>query len=325
MPIHKESNFSVIAAIVANLVIATIKFIAAAITGSSAMIAEGIHSLVDTGNGGLILFGLYRSARPENPRHPFGYGKELYFWSLIVAISIFGIGGGMSVYEGILHIREPSELHDPSVNYWVLGIATLVEGTSFVIALRQFWAAKGTRSAIEFVRKTKDPSLFTVVFEDAAAMLGLLVAFIGVFLSQYFNEPRLDGAASVLIGVILMAVAWVLAIESKGLLIGEGVDAAVLERMHATVDADPDVEHVGKIRTLYFGPHDLLVTLDVVFQKSLLAEAINTAIGRIHAALRQVSPEIKHVYIEVESLRDLHATQIRDAKIAAGEKPEQTH
>lgn len=302
---HGESKIAIVAAVIANLAIAAIKFVAAAITGSSAMIAEGIHSLVDTGNGGLVLLGMRRSQAPADAQHPFGYGKELYFWTLVVAISIFGIGGGMSVYEGILHILDPSPLSSPTVNYIVLGIAVLVEGASFVIAMREFWRAKGSRGAFRFIREAKDPSLFTVVFEDAAAMLGLLVAFLGVFLGHWLHNPYFDGAASVVIGLILMSVAWLLAAESKGLLIGEGVTAPVLARMQAAVAADTDVEQVGLIRTLYFGPNDLLVNLDVVFSKQLRADAINAAIGRIEAALKQISPEISHVYIEVESLRDL--------------------
>ena len=302
---HGESKIAIVAAVIANLAIAAIKFVAAAITGSSAMIAEGIHSLVDTGNGGLVLLGMRRSQAPADAQHPFGYGKELYFWTLVVAISIFGIGGGMSVYEGILHILDPSPLSSPTVNYIVLGIALLVEGASFVIAMREFWRAKGSRGAFRFIREAKDPSLFTVVFEDAAAMLGLLVAFLGVFLGHWLHNPYFDGAASVVIGLILMSVAWLLAAESKGLLIGEGVTAPVLARMQAAVAADTDVEQVGLIRTLYFGPNDLLVNLDVVFSKQLRADAINAAIGRIEAALKQISPEISHVYIEVESLRDL--------------------
>lgn len=302
---HGESKIAVVAAVIGNLVIAIIKFIAASITGSSAMIAEGIHSLVDTGNGGLILLGMRRSTSPPDAEHPFGHGKELYFWTLIVAISIFGIGGGMSVYEGVSHIQHPSVIEDPTVSYIVLAISFLVEGTSFLVAFRQFGKARGRMSARQFVRRSKDPSLFTVVFEDSAAMLGLVVAFLGVYLGHVFQQPLFDAAASIVIGLLLMTVAWLLARETQGLLIGEGVEPEQLEAMRTLVLDDEDVDRVGEIRTMYFGPHDLLVALDVVFKPGLRNERIHEGITRIEAALKELRPEITRVYIEVESVKDL--------------------
>jgi cation diffusion facilitator family transporter len=300
-----ESKIAVVAAIVGNLIIAIIKFIAGAFTGSSAMISEGIHSLVDTGNGVLILMGMRRSTAPADAEHPFGHGKELYFWTLIVAISIFGIGGGMSVYEGITHLLHPVHVENPWPNYIVLAIAALVEGTSFIIAMRQMNAARGRVGVARFIRTSKDPALFTVVFEDSAAILGLVVAFLGIWLGQLTGSPLFDGAASVLIGVILMGVAFLLARESKGLLIGEGVEPAVLADMRQIVAAEAAVDGIGDVRTMYMGPEDLLVNLDVAFRAGLPAEEIHEAVGRIEAALKSAYPEIGRIYIEVDSLTDV--------------------
>ncbi|MCX8007747.1 MAG: cation diffusion facilitator family transporter [Coriobacteriia bacterium] len=298
-----ESKTAVIAAVIGNLVIAAGKFAAAAITGSSAMIAEGIHSLVDTGNGALLLLGMKQSTRPPDADHPFGHGKALYFWSLIVAMSIFGIGGGMSVYEGITHIEHPSPLENPTWNYIVLGFAMAVEIASFRVALREFNKARKETRPLEFVRRSKDPSLYTVVFEDSAALLGLIVAFAGVFLGHLFENPYFDGAASIVIGLILMGVAWLLAAETHGLLLGEGADPALRERIAALIEADDAVDRVSDVLTMYMGPHDLLVNVGVHFRRGLNAEAVHAAIHRIEDRLRSEHPEIQRVYVEVESLR----------------------
>jgi len=302
-----ESKVAVIAAVIGNLLIAIIKFIAGAITGSSAMISEGIHSLVDTGNGGLVLMGMRRSTAPADAEHPFGHGKELYFWTLIVAISIFGIGGGMSLYEGIIHLLHPSHVENPWPNYIVLAIAVVVEGSSFIIAMRQLNSVRGKVGVRRFIRTSKDPSLFTIVFEDSAAMLGLIVAFLGIWLGQLTGSPLFDGAASVIIGLILMSVAFLLARESKGLLIGEGVEPPVLARMNEIVASEDAVDAVGDIRTMYLGPNDLLVNLDVAFRTGLPAEEIHEAVGRIEANLKGAYPEIGRIYIEVDSLKDVQA------------------
>lgn len=303
-----ESKVAVVAAVVGNLTIAIIKFAAAALTGSSAMIAEGIHSLVDTGNGGLVLLGMRRSATPADAEHPFGHGKELYFWTLIVAISIFGIGGGMSLYEGITYLQHPSPMGDPWPNYIVLAIAFVVEGSAFTLAMREFSAAKGDRGAAEFIRNSKDPSLFTIVFEDSAAMLGLVVAFLGVLFGHLFHNPYLDGVASIIIGLILMGVAWLLARESKGLLVGEGVEPAMLAAMHELVAGDEAVQGVGDIRTMYVGPNDLVVNLDVAFVPSLRSAGMRQAIDRIESSLKAAYPEVSRIYIEANALRDVIVT-----------------
>jgi len=302
---HGESKLAVVAAVIANLIIAIIKFIAAAITGSSAMISEGIHSLVDTGNGLLLLFGMRRAARPADEGHPFGHGKALYFWSLVVAVSIFGIGGGMSLYEGVSHIRHVApggELGDPTVAYIVLAISFLVEGVSFTVAIRQFWKAKGSRGPWQFVRESKDPSLYTVVLEDSAAMLGLVFAFLGIFFGHLLGNPYLDGIASIAIGLLLMSVAFILAFETKGLLLGEGATPEVLADIRRIVEADERVERAGDILTMYMGPNDLLVNLGVNFKRGTRAEEMHESIRAIELGIAAAHPECIRVYIEAESL-----------------------
>jgi cation diffusion facilitator family transporter len=299
------SKNAVLAAVAANFAIAATKFIAAAITGSSAMISEGIHSLVDTGNGGLLLFGMKRAAVPPDREHPFGHGKDLYFYSLVVAISIFGIGGGMSLYEGIIHLRHASPealSSNPVMNYIVLAIAFLFEGASFSVAYRPFRKAKGEKGAWRFIRECKDPSLFIVVLEDGAALVGLLLAFLGVFLGHALENPYLDGAASIAIGLLLMGVAFLLAVETKGLLLGEGAEKEVLDEIRGLVESDPDVERAGNILTMYLGPDNLLVNLGARFRAGLPAEGIHEAIRRIESAVSKAHPECRRVYIEAESI-----------------------
>ncbi len=308
MTTHSGSKIAVIAAVAGNLTIAVIKFIAAAVTGSSAMISEGIHSLVDTGNGGLVLLGMKRAQQPADATHPFGHGKSLYFWTHIVAISIFGIGGGMSVYEGISHMASVSpvaEMGDPTIAYIVLAISVLVEGGSFAVAVRQFLQAKGDMGAWQYIRHSKDPSLYTVVLEDSAAMLGLVFAFAGIFLGHMFHNPYLDGLASVAIGLLLMSVAGVLASRSMGLLLGEGVNPHQLEDIRRRVESDPAVERAGDILTMYMGPHDLLVNMGVCFAAGTTADQMHEAIHRIETDLKSAYPETSRVYIEVESLSDM--------------------
>lgn len=302
---HSGSKAAVVAAVIGNLTIAVIKFIAAALTGSSAMISEGIHSLVDTGNGTLLLHGMKQARVPADANHPFGHGKALYFWTLVVSVSIFGIGGGMSLYEGISHIRHvaPEAIHsDPTANYIVLAIALVVEGWSFSVAIREFIKAKGPLGSWRYIREAKDPSTYTVVLEDSAAILGLLIAFLGVFFGHLFQNPYLDGIASVVIGVLLMAVAFILAFETKGLLVGEGVDAVTLADIRRRVESDRSVDKAGDILTMYMGPYELLVNLGVAFKPGITAEEMHESIRRIEKDLQGAYPECTRVYIEAESL-----------------------
>lgn len=297
-----ESKTAIFAAIAGNLAIAVTKFIAAYFTGSSAMLSEAIHSLVDTGNGALLLLGLKKSRKPPDATHPFGHGMELYFWSLIVAVLIFALGGGMSVYEGVTHLIHPSA-SDPTWNYIVLAFAIVFESISFFFALKAFRTELKGESVFQTIRHSKDPTSFTVLFEDTAALLGLVVAFVGIFLGDWLNNPYLDGVASIVIGLILGGVAAFLAYETKGLLIGEGVNPKTLASVRKIVRSDEAVDEVKKSLTMHLGPNEVLLTLDVLFKKHLRVNQIAEAINRLEAQIREKHPEIKYIFIEVKALK----------------------
>src|SRR5688572_16053697 len=297
-----ESKTAIYAAIGGNAAIAITKFTAAAFTGSSAMLPEGIHSLVDTGNGGLLLLGIRMSKKPADATHPFGYGKELYFWTLIVAMLIFGVGGGVSIYEGILHLLHPNPLEDPFWNYVVLGIAIVFEAIVFMIAFKQFQALKGEESTWQAIRRSKDPTTFTVLFEDAAAMLGLIAATVGIFLGHQFNNPYFDGAASIVIGLILATVAFFIGYESKGLLVGEGADAATLQSIEDLAESDSAIKNVERPLTMYFGPHTVLLTMDVQFRQGLSGTERDSAVQRLEKVIHDKHKDINHIFIEAKSL-----------------------
>ncbi len=300
---------AVYGAIFANLAIAVTKFMAGGLTGSSAMLSEGIHSLVDTGNQGLLLLGLKRSRRPADDVHPFGYGKELYFWSLIVAIILFGLGGGMSIYEGLEHLKHPSQVTDPTWNYVVLGCAFLFEGASLVIALRELLSRRRRGNLFEAVRASKDPAVFVVVMEDSAALAGLVVAFLGIFLGHQLGEPRLDGAASVVIGVILALMAILLANESRGLLLGESVDRVVVEDIKRIARGDPGVAGVLPPLTMHLGPNEVLLNLSVNFRQGLDAGEVAATVDRLEQKIRERHPEVRRIFIEAEAL--VEGTQVK--------------
>jgi cation diffusion facilitator family transporter len=305
-----ESTKVIYAAIAANLGIAAIKFAAAGFTGSSAMISEGIHSVVDTGNGGLMLLGVHRSRRPADDQHPFGYGKELYFWTLIVAIVIFAVGGGISAYEGLLHILHPVRLESPTWNYVVLGFSLVFESYSLIVAFKAFQAEKGDQGIWQSIATSKDPTTYTVLFEDTAALLGLVVAFAGVFLAHLLDVPHFDGAASVIIGIILAVVAVLLAYESKGLLVGEAVDPETLKSIRHLAESDPRVEAVKTALTMHFGPHTILLAMDLQFRKDLSAAEVEESVDRLEEAIREHHRDIKHIFIESESLTPKHRKNI---------------
>jgi cation diffusion facilitator family transporter len=266
------------------------------------MLSEGIHSVVDTGNGLLILLGIRMSKRPADAGHPFGYGKELYFWTLIVAILIFAVGGGMSVYGGIQHLRHPIPLTDPTWNYAVLGFAVVFEGFAWIVAFKEFRVTNKEPNIWKAIRASKDPTIFTVLFEDSAAMLGLLVAFLGIFFSHQLNNPYLDAVASIFIGLILALVAILLAYESKGLLVGEGADKATVASIIKIAESDPAVERVMPPLTMHFGPHEILVNLDIKFRPGISAEEIEAAVDRLEAGIRKAHPDVKRIFIEAESI-----------------------
>ncbi len=298
----KEKPITIYGAIAANLLIAITKFAAAFFTGSSSMLSEGIHSLADTGNEGLLLLGVHRSDKKPDASHPFGYGQELYFWSLVVAIVLFGLGGGMSLYEGITHILNPRELEDPLWNYVTLALAVLFEGTSFLIALRALLHAKGHESIWQAVHTSKDPTIFVVLFEDAAALVGLALAFFGVFLSHRLGEPRLDGVASILIGLVLAAVSMALAYESKGLLLGESADPDTVLQIQELVTADRDVQQARKPLTMHLGPQEVLVNLDVEFRPGLTSSELTATVDRLEQKIRAAAPQVTRIFIEAEAL-----------------------
>ena len=295
-----ESKRSVVAAIVANVAIAAIKFVAGAITGSSAMISEGIHSVVDAGNGGLLFHGLRRGARPADANHPFGHGMEVYFWSLIVAVSIFGIGGGLSIDEGITHLRHPAPLASPTINYIVLAVAVILESLSFTVAWKAFRKHKGARRTLTAIHLGKDPSLFAVLFEDTAALLGLVVAFLGVFISHQLDAPAIDAGASVVIGVILICAAGWLASESRSLLVGEAAAPEVVAALRKIALADPVVTGLGTVLTMHLGPDEVLLNIEVQFTPGLPAEEIHAAVHRIEKHIREPFPQVSRIFIEVD-------------------------
>ena len=295
---RSDSTVAIYGAIAANVAIAVTKFAVAAITGSSAMLSEGIHSAVDTFNGILLLVGLRLSRRPATPEHPFGHGKELYFWSLIVAVLIFGLGGGVSVYEGVQHIRQPEPLRDPTWNYVVLAAAAVFEGVSFFIALRQFLKQAGKTPLWEALHRSKDPSTYTVLAEDGAALAGLAIAAIGIALAHGFDKPELDGAASLLIGLLLAGVAVVLIRESRGLLIGEGIRPETAQAIRGIALAEPKVRDVGRVLSMYVGPDDVLVTMDLDFDEGTAAAEAAKAIRHVEQQVRERFPMIRRLFIE---------------------------
>lgn len=296
-----SSKTVIYAALAGNGLIAVTKFVAASITGSSAMLSEAIHSVVDTGNQGLLLYGLRRAKRPADEHHPFGYGMELYFWTFVVAIMIFAVGAGISIYEGISKLLHPHPVVSPHINYIVLSIAMVFEAGAWWVAYREFRKTQGTQSFLAAVRSSKDPTVFTVLFEDSAAMLGLMVAFIGIALGQALDLPVLDGVASIVIGVILGLTAVLLAYESKGLLIGEGASRAVVGGIRQIVKAKPGIDRINELLTMHMGPQDVLLTLSLEFDDHLDAGQVETAITELETTIKTAYPEVSRVFIEAQS------------------------
>lgn len=298
----QEAKTAVVAAIFGNLAIATTKFFAAAFSGSSAMLSEAIHSLVDTGNGALILLGIRNSRKPPDLEHPFGHGRELYFWTLMVGVLIFGVGGGMSLYEGLTHLSHPTPIENANWNYIVLGISAVFESTSWYFGWKAFTKERRGRGIIEAIHTTKDPTSFSVLLEDSAALVGLAVAALGIFLSQSLHQPYFDGGASIVIGLLLCTIAIVMVHESRGLLIGEGVDRQTLKSLRAIVEADRDVAHVQHLHTIYQSPSSVLVVIQLRFKDSISAVEVRKAVRRLEADLRKRYPEIKYVFFGAESI-----------------------
>ena len=294
------SKLVIIAALVGNSLISITKFTAASITGSSAMMSEGIHSLVDSGNQVLLLYGMKRAAKPPDEDFPFGHGKEIYFWSFIVAILIFALGGGISIYEGIQHIQHPEPISNPMINYIVLGLAMVFEGVAWYFAFREFSRSKGRWGFLEAIQRAKNPTIFVVLFEDSAAMLGLMVAFAGVWMSQATGILIFDGIASVIIGLILIGTSIWLAYETKSLLIGESANTAVIRGIRDSLRGRPHVEHVNEVLTMHMGPDFILANISVDFADKISAEEVEADIAAIDRAIKQKFPEVKRVFIEAE-------------------------
>jgi cation diffusion facilitator family transporter len=301
------SRFVVIGALSANAAITAVKFAAAAYTGSSAMLSEGIHSAVDTGNQALLLLGQHRSRRPPDDRHPFGYAPELYFWSLIVAVLIFGVGGGMSVYEGITHLRHPSPLTDPNWNYWVLGVAFVLDSASWVIGFRELRRQTRPGEGVwQTISRSKDPAVFTVMFEDSADLAGILLAAGGIYLGHRLGSPVPDGVASLLIGLMLSAVAVWLVAQSKRLIVGEAADPQLVEDVRRLVAAEPTFERADPPLTMHLGPDDVLLNLAVRVRPGVPVEEAARAVDRLEAQIRQRHPDVKRTFVEIDALRPGH-------------------
>jgi cation diffusion facilitator family transporter len=296
------SRRSVIVSIVSGVAIAVIKVIAGIVSGSSAMISEAIHSCVDAFNSVFLLIGIRAAGRPPDDEHPFGHGRETYFWTLIVAIAIFAVGGAFSIYEGISHLREPTPLAPPFWNYVVLGTALIFESWTAVTAYREYRAMcrqQGVGMWGTF-RASKDLTTFVVLFENSTAVIGILVALGGIMLSQVLRSPYPDGIASLLIGVMLCAVAFALIRESKGLIIGEGVERHTLINMRAIVELNPNVEEVFDFLTLQTGPGEVLVAMDLRFRRDLPAERVADVVDELESALRARYTEVARIFIEAE-------------------------
>ncbi len=293
-----ESKLTIYAALFANLAIAVVKFLAAWVTGSSAMLSEAIHSTVDTSNELLLLLGLRQSRQPASPHRPFGHGRELYFWSFIVAVFIFAIGSGVSLYEGYEHLRHPAPLADPTWNYLVLALAFAFDGASFVIARRSFDKQRGRRPFWTAFRASKDPSIFVVLFEDASALLGLLLAFLGIFFSHWLHMPALDGVASIAIGLLLAVVSGLLLRETKSLLLGEPAEPVLLEKIITLACAEPAIRYVAAPLSSYLGPQEILVVLPVEFAPELAAAQVTQAIEQLRAAIQAAHPSVQHVFVQ---------------------------
>jgi cation diffusion facilitator family transporter len=309
MAMHSGSERTVYAALAGNLLIAVTKFIAAALTGSSAILSEGVHSLIDTGNELLLLYGLRRAALPPDPEHPFGHGRELYFWSFIVALLLFALGAGVSFYEGIMHIRDPRPVENVMVSYVVLALSAIFEGLSWRVAFKEFNRRRGNLGFFAAVHQSKDPTAFTVLFEDTAALAGIFVAFIGIFAAQILEMPELDGLASIGISVILAVTAVFLARESKGLLIGEPasrkLEAAILE----IAGQDYAIRSANGVLTVHLAPDQIVAALSAEFEDNVSVPDVEACIVRLERRLRSEHPEITVLFVKPQTSATWQAWQ----------------
>ena len=291
------STRTLVVALLANLGIAVSKFAAAAVTGSSAMLTEGVHSVVDSTNQLLLMWGRHAAKRPPDKFHPFGYGREVYFWSFIVAVLVFALGAGVSVYEGVIHIAHPEPAVSPVIGYAVRLVAFLLEGWSTVEAYRDFARAKGKLGWLQAIRRSKDPPAFIVLLENGAAMAGIVAAAMGLFLAQMTGDPFYDGAASVVIGVILGFTAALLAYESKGLLIGEAADPELVRNLRKLACSMPGVVGVGHVLTSHSSPEQITVMMNVDFDDEILARQVEQVVCRIEEEAQERWPQVRRLFV----------------------------
>ncbi len=300
---HGGSKKIVYAALAGNACIAVLKFTVAIVARSSALMAEGFHSMADTGNQALLLYGIKKSAQPPDRKHPFGYGKEQYFWSFVVANMLFMVGAVAAIYEGISKIRNPQPLERPHLVYAILAISFLIEGIVFTVAVRKFLREKGDRGIFQELKGTKDSNLVVVLLEDTAALVGLVIAFIGTFLVQVTGSPLYDGVASILIGVVLALVALFLANEMKKLLIGESASDENLQRIQETITRFPEVDAMGSIDTMHLGPDEILLAVNIDFADQIPAGELEGVIDRIEEGIKACVPEVKQIFIEADTIK----------------------
>jgi cation diffusion facilitator family transporter len=296
---HASSVRTILAALAGNLAIAIAKYAAAGVTGSSAMLSEAIHSTVDTGNELLLLYGLRRARRPADPEHPFGHGLQLYFWTFVVAVMIFGLGAVVAFIEGLHKLGDPHPVEHVYVNYIVLGVSMLFEIGSWTVAFREF-RAQGGRSWLAAARRSKDPTVFTVLFEDTAALLGLIAAFVGVALADVLDRPIFAGLSSLAIGVILVVTAAFLAYESQSLLTGEAAQPETRSAIARVASETPGVVGINEILTMHFGPRDLLVALSLDFDDAISAARVEAAVALLEGRLKTEFPEVARVFVEAK-------------------------
>ena len=298
-----QSKKVIYAALAGNSLIAISKFVAGGITGSAAMLSEAIHSVVDSGNQLLLLYGIRKSNKAPDKNHPFGYGMELYFWTFVVAILIFAIGAGLSIYKGYIHVLHPEPISNPFVNYFVLILSMIFEGVAWTIAYKEFNKVRGDMSFLKAIHRSKDPTIFTVLFEDTAAIIGLFIALLGVAGSHLLGWHIMDGVASIGIGIVLALVAVLLAYESKGLLIGEGADPAIVAVIRTYLDEDTRIQKTNELLTMHMGPNEILLNASLDFEDGLTAEGVETAISEFEREIKQRFPSIRRVFIEAQSWR----------------------
>src|SRR5664279_5150637 len=296
-----SSRKVIYAAMVGNLLVAATKFAAAAWTGSSAMLSEGVHSVVDTGNSLLLLYGLHRAERSPDHDHPLGYGREIYFWSFVVAVMVFALGAGVSFYEGVAHVLYPEPIRNAGINYAVLGLSVLFDGTTWWIALRNFKGRTPYSNLFRAVRKSKDPASFMVLFEDSAALIGLSIAFAGTYFSVRLDLPVLDGVASILISILLGATAGLLARETKGLLIGEGADQPIVDSIMHIAEVMEGVTHANGVITVHLAPRQIIVALSLEFADELKTPDIEAKVIELERLLCRSHPEVIAVFVKPQS------------------------